>query len=112
MPGPKSIPLAMQRKRHDASPFSGDLCERKGTADRLTDLVNRLPEGGVIAIDAGWGEGKSWFARNWNASLKKQGVRTIYLDAFESDYVEDPFLLVTAELMSTLDSESNEAGRE
>jgi hypothetical protein len=90
-------------------PFSGDLFDRKKIADRLTGFVSRLPEGGVFAIDAPWGEGKSWFGRHWHAELVKSGFRSVYLDAFASDYVEDPFLMLSGELLAVIKDDSNAA---
>lgn len=44
-------------------------------------------------------EGKTWFARNWEANLKKNEYKTIYIDSFEQDYVDEPFILLASELM-------------
>jgi hypothetical protein len=91
--------LSAPRMQFDESnPFHGDLFKRKQLAEQLTGYIDRLRDGTVLAIDAPWGEGKSWFGRNWAASLKKQDYRVIYLDAFQQDYVEDPFLLIASEI--------------
>jgi hypothetical protein len=78
-------------------PFSEDLFEREAVADRLTTYIDRLSDGCVIGIDANWGDGKSWFGRNWHAKLAETH-QTVFLDAFESDFVDDPFLIIAAEL--------------
>ena len=102
-------------RREDAidcdAPFSGDLFERKMLATRLTTMLERLPDGGVIAIDAAWGEGKSWFVRNWHADLIKNGFTSVYIDAFQQDYVEDPFVMLTGALLSTLKHTKPEASK-
>lgn len=56
-----------------------------------------------MAIDAPWGEGKTWFGRNWAKHLEDQGHKVVFIDAFEQDYVEDPFLLIAAEIADVLD---------
>ncbi|RAA04933.1 hypothetical protein DOT66_23640 [Ralstonia pseudosolanacearum] len=81
-----------------ATPFEGDLLNRAALALRLTNYVDRLRCGAVLAIDAQWGEGKSWFARHWAALLRQDGHRVGFVDAFQQDYVEDPFLLLAAEI--------------
>lgn len=92
-------PLSSPRKVIDTSePFKGDLFEREAIAAQLTEYLERLKDGTVLAIDAPWGEGKSWFGRNWSSSLKIQGYQVVYLDAFEQDYIEDPFLLIASEI--------------
>ncbi len=82
-----------------ASPFDGDLLERAELARRLTGYVDRLCCGAVLAIDAPWGEGKTWFARHWAARLRCDGYRVGFIDAFQQDYVEDPFLPVAGEIL-------------
>ena len=86
----------------DGEPFKNDLFERKLLAERLTKYLDQLNNGCVIAVDAPWGEGKSYFGRNWAAQLSTQGYQTIFLDAFEQDYADDPFLLISAEILSAI----------
>jgi KAP family P-loop domain len=84
------------------TPFEGDVLDRRSLADRLTAYLERLKQGGVIGIDAPWGDGKTWFGRNWAAYLNEKGFKTIYLDAFENDYIEDPFVLISAEILNVM----------
>lgn len=83
-------------------PFQGDLLNRKQLAERLTTYLYRLQAGAVLAIDASWGEGKTWFGRNWAAHLKYEAHKVIYIDAFEQDYIEDPFMLLSAEILEAM----------
>ncbi|SFO86266.1 P-loop NTPase fold protein [Ralstonia sp. NFACC01] len=80
------------------NPFEGDVLDRRRLAEQLTGYLARLRLGAVIALDAPWGEGKTWFARHWAAYLKAENYRVGWIDAFENDYVEDPFLLLAAEV--------------
>lgn len=82
------------------TPFEGDVLDRIKLAEKMTAYLSRLKAGAVLAIDAPWGEGKSWFGRHWAAYLKSEGqdYRVVYIDAFEQDYIEDPFLLIATEL--------------
>jgi hypothetical protein len=83
--------------------FDGDKLGRRELAGRLTSYIDRLREGAVLAIDAPWGEGKTWFGRNWAKHLEVQGHKVVFIDAFEHDYIEDPFLLISAEISEVLD---------
>lgn len=83
-------------------PFKGDLMGRKAIAERLTQYIDRLPDGCVIAINAPWGEGKTWFGLNWTVQLRELGHKTVYIDAFKRDYIEDPFLMICGELIAEL----------
>lgn len=82
------------------NPFDGDYLKRAALAEKLTAYLDRLNAGAVLAIDAPWGEGKTWFGKNWSAKLAEDGYKTVYIDAFEQDYVEDPFMLLAAELLA------------
>lgn len=89
--------------------FEGDLYERQALAVRLTDFLARLPDGAVLAIDSPWGEGKTWFAKRWKASLDDAGFRTGYIDCFQRDYLDDPFAMITGELVEMAKSGKPEA---
>ena len=83
-------------------PFQGDLLNRKQLAEHLTTYLYRLQAGAVLAIDASWGEGKTWFGRNWAAHLKNESHKVIYIDVFEQDYIEDSFMLLSAEILEAI----------
>jgi hypothetical protein len=108
----KPIFLARAPRKIDPDlPWDGDLCNRRPLGQWLTLQIDRLPDGGVIAVDAPWGGGKSWFGKNWYHQLLKDGHRAIWFDAFESDYVDDPFLLVASEF-TALSKRSTSAPRD
>jgi hypothetical protein len=49
------------------------------------------------------GEGKTWFGHNWAKHLESEAHKVVFIDAFAQDYVEDPFLLIAAEIAGALD---------
>ncbi|MDR3391669.1 MAG: P-loop NTPase fold protein [Sulfuriferula sp.] len=88
--------------------FAGDLLGREKLAKQLTGYLDRLQVGAVLAIDARWGEGKTWFGLNWAKYLEsdEHEHKVVFIDAFAQDYIEDPFLLIAAEIMDLLDDET------
>lgn len=82
--------------------WEDDLWDRKRLGVQLTNYVDRLQCGAVLALDAHWGEGKTWFVRHWQTHLEDKNHNVIYLDAFANDYLDDPFLVVTSEITNTL----------
>ena len=82
--------------------WEDDLWDRKRLGVQLTNYVDRLQCGAVLALDARWGEGKTWFVRHWQKHLEDENHNVIYLDAFANDYLDDPFLVVTSEITNTL----------
>ena len=104
-------PLLLPKKEYvGETAFDGDQLSRKELGDRLTTYLERLRRGAVIAIDAPWGEGKTWFGKNWEQSLQNDGYKVAFIDAFEQDYIEDSFLLIAAELMNLLDEDQDISG--
>ncbi len=95
---------------NDKPSFSGDQLNRKGFAEQLTNYIDRLREGTVIAIDAPWGEGKTWFGCNWQHMLKERGHKALFLDTFAHDYVEDPFLVLSAQILNVLKKSDDPSG--
>ncbi|NNH00929.1 P-loop NTPase fold protein [Acinetobacter sp. ANC 5414] len=83
--------------------WEGDLWERQRLGIQLTNYVDRLQCGAVLALDARWGEGKTWFVRHWAKYLDDTQHNVIYLDAFANDYLDDPFLVIASEIAAKLD---------
>lgn len=86
--------------------FADDRLDRKPLAEKLTGYLSRLNDGAVLAIDAPWGEGKTWFGKNWAKHLEDSSYKVVYIDTFEQDYVEDPFMLITSEILSIVEEDS------
>ncbi|WP_347460922.1 P-loop NTPase fold protein [Acinetobacter sp. ANC 7454] len=86
--------------------WEGDLWDRRRLGEQLERYVDRLNCGAVLALDARWGEGKTWFVRHWKKHLETTQPHkhdVIYLDAFANDYLEDPFLVIASEIAAKLD---------
>ncbi len=86
--------------------FENDLLNRAPLAEHLTRYIDRLQVGAVLALDARWGEGKTWFVRLWKAYLEQTEIphNVIYLNAFAQDYVDDPFMVLSAEITHAFDN--------
>lgn len=104
------VPVLIPEPASDAVDiaFKGDKLNRVEIAEQLTGYISRLARGSVIAIDAPWGEGKTWFARHWLKYLNDRKYKTLYIDAFKQDYIEDPFILISAEFSNLLNSNAED----
>ncbi|MEN9354244.1 MAG: hypothetical protein RL318_1569 [Fibrobacterota bacterium] len=105
------IPLSLPRDPEQIqTAFANDAMDRKAFAEKITPALLQLAvNGGVLTLDAPWGEGKSWFGRHWRKMLDDQvQVKTCWIDAFEQDYIENPFELVAAELVDAMGWRENE----
>lgn len=80
-----------------------DVLDRKAQGQRLTDLVDRVDQPLVIALDGGWGSGKSHFLKLWcGAHVRELGgkAEVIYFDAFEHDFLDDPLVSLVSRMTS------------
>lgn len=72
---------------------------------KLSDLVERIQQPMVIALDAPWGAGKTFFLKCWVGAhtLENQGTaQTVYFDAFKYDFLDDPLVALTAAVSERL----------
>ena len=100
--------LEKQIEMPNDAPFKNDLLGRKDFAESLIQLFKNSPEGLVISLNAQWGDGKTTFVKMLLKQLKieegkgKEKEKGIYLNTFNFDYVNDPFLLLASCIYQTL----------
>ncbi len=98
--------------------FEG-VCRLNRASDgrKLSDLMERISEPMVVALDAPWGAGKSVFLKCWvGAHSGENGgkAKTVYFDAFRHDFLVDPLIGITgaiADRFGTCDKESTHLKR-
>lgn len=66
----------------------------------LASLVESLEGPSVIALDGGWGSGKTVFAKQWAGLLRKRGSAVVYFDAFAADAGDDPLFDIASQLFA------------
>jgi hypothetical protein len=96
------------------APFTNCKLGREPYAQVLTDIVRTNSEGFVLAIDNKWGAGKTTFVTMWRHMLENEnnGFKTLYFNAWENDFENNPFVAITAELKELLKNESSETFKE
>ena len=91
-----------------------DLLDRAPLGARLSRLLDAVDDPQVVAVDGGWGTGKSFFLKCWVGAhtLENEGkAQTVYFDAFLNDYGDDPLIPLTSEIETRFpgDDEGNKA---
>jgi hypothetical protein len=84
----------------ESDPFKNDLLARESEIKNLTPIVLNYNDPLVLALDAPWGAGKTTFVKIWQAYLKQQGNWCIGFNAWETDFADDPLIVLVAELNS------------
>ena len=90
----------------DEWPCKGDLLGRLKEIENLSPVLLNAEAPLVFAVDAPWGSGKTTFIRLWEHYLSREGKVSLYLNAWESDFAEDPFLPMLATLDTWLCKQS------
>lgn len=92
--------------------FDTDLLGRKPVSQRLSEIIDRIEDPLVIALDGPWGTGKSYFLQRWVGAhtLQNSGrAQTIYFDAFAHDYLSDPLVALVSAISARLDNDQPSA---
>lgn len=83
--------------------LAGDRLDRARYAKFLTNYL--ATEGKqrnyVLNLNAEWGAGKTWFIKRWYMELK-QHYPTVYIDAWQQDFSDDPLLTVISSIIEQL----------
>lgn len=91
----------------EEKPFENCKLDRKKYADVLTNIVNSYSYGFVLGINNKWGTGKTTFVKMWQQDLKNKGHKTVYFNAWENDFEDNPLTALMGEL-KTLTKKSTE----
>ncbi len=79
--------------------FKNDKLNRRPIIQNLSKFVANTSEPLSLAINAKWGDGKTTFIRLWKEYLKKESeIQSIYFNAWEYDYSNEPLILLIGEL--------------
>ncbi|MEN2490229.1 P-loop NTPase fold protein [Flavobacterium sp. B11] len=85
-------------KIESGDPFANCKLDRKKYANILLDLVNSYSSGFVLAINNQWGTGKTTFIKMWEQDLKDKEFQTVYFNAWENDFENNPLTALMGEL--------------
>ena len=96
--------------KDDSNPFGDDKLSRKGLADSISALISDAEEPLVIALNGGWGTGKTFFLDRWmslysqNEDSSKRKPFIVSFNAWQDDDLDDPLLAVVGQLHHYLHS--------
>lgn len=96
----------------DDEPFPQDTLGREKYARFLTQFLISQANGStqedvedrrnyVLNLNSEWGSGKTYFLKRWSADLKKH-FPTVYIDAWQQDYSDDPLMTVISPVINQL----------
>ena len=87
---------------------------RAESGKKLSELVEKISEPVVIAVDGPWGSGKSHFLKLWTGAhtLENDGsAKVIYFDAFKHDYFDDPLVALVGQILEDYSEDKTPDGK-
>lgn len=89
-------------------PFKDDKLNRVKYASVLRSIVDTYSYTScVLSVNGEWGTGKTTFVKMWLKYLERFNYRTIYFNAWETDYIEDPLIAILGELNEVFKADEN-----
>lgn len=85
-------------------PFKHDKLERKAEVDNLSLLLRNISSPIVLSVNAPWGTGKTTFLEMLNADLLNKGCKSIFFNAWETDFAKDPLVAFLGEMNLVLET--------
>lgn len=89
------------------NPFLHCKLGRQRYANNLTTIVQNYADGFVLALNGEWGTGKTTFVKMWQASLEKSNYKTIYFNAWENDFENEPLIALLGELKKLVENNND-----
>ncbi len=83
--------------------FDNCKLNRKDYGRFLANYLIGEKDGFVLNLNGSWGTGKTEFLKRFYVELMDRGHPTIYIDAWESDFSQEPLTVVASELLNQLE---------
>ena len=83
-------------------PWADDVLEREQIGTALTNLVSSETNPLVIGLNGAWGTGKTFVLKRWQQELEMSGYKSIYFNAWEDDFCDDPLIAIIGQLSDSL----------
>ena len=80
------------------APWNDDKLNRSQVAQTLTSIITGEEQPLVVSLSGGWGTGKTFMLQRWQKDLEKEGYVSIYFNAWEDDFCNDPFVAIIGQI--------------
>lgn len=88
-----------------------DKLDREVFANDLYKIITKFypfhDEAFVVSLNATYGSGKSSFLRMWQDKLKNEGYFVVNINAWDTDFDEDPIIPIASEILNAIEQDSS-----
>jgi archaellum biogenesis ATPase FlaH len=86
------------KKERDTELWQACCSQVRAFAGELENAVTNKETPYVLALEGGWGTGKTYFASRFCWHLQQKGFDALYFSVWEKDYLADPFIAFADEI--------------
>jgi hypothetical protein len=87
-----------------------DKLDRQEFAEKLTKAISTFynfhNESYVLSLNAKFGAGKTTFLQMWRNELEKEDYKVIFINAWETDFENEPILPIVSEILNEIENKS------
>jgi len=94
----KTLTKLLPFKVNPENPFDGDALDREKLCEGLANFIENSTTPYTLAVNAGWGNGKTVFLQMLEAYLTKQGFRCVFFNAWKADFYNDALPALIGEI--------------
>ena len=79
-----------------------DYLKREQVAKDFTNLLRTVEQSFVVALNAPYGSGKTFFLKRWQCDLPKDEFVSVFFNAWDTDFCNQPFIAFMHAILSQL----------
>jgi hypothetical protein len=98
----KLFPPTIKVELNDGFTDDIDVFGRKYIGLGIKNLLETVSDPLVLCVDGEWGTGKTIFLQMLAGELRNTGFPVIAFDAFENDYIDDPFVAISSRIFDEI----------
>ena len=88
----------LQAAQQNTETWADDRLNRAEMAPKLTRSVCSRKKPFAISLNGAGGTGKTFFLERWREDLRKKEIQSIYFNAWEDDFCNDPLVVIIWQL--------------
>ena len=102
----------LEPPKHQFTAWKEDKLDRVRVADHLNSVINNIEQPFLIAINAIYGSGKTFFMKNWHRQMQEEARNVVFFNAWSSELTDDPIVALVAEMKTQIPKLASEEMQE
>ncbi len=92
----------LEPPKNQFTAWKEDKLDRVKVADHLNSVIKNIEQPFLIAINATYGSGKTFFMKNWHRQMQEEARNVVFFNAWSSELTDDPIVALIAEIKAQI----------